>query len=86
MARYRIGKFAIDESRCLISSQDYEQIVEPKVMDVLHTLYLNKGEVVSQEVIFAKVWPNATYNQVLYSVVSHCYEKHSKKMPKIRSI
>ncbi|MEZ7278186.1 winged helix-turn-helix domain-containing protein [Pseudoalteromonas sp. 68 DY56-GL68] len=62
MARYRIGKFAIDESRCLISSQDYEQIVEPKVMDVLHTLYLNKGEVVSQEVIFAKVWPNATYN------------------------
>ena len=62
MASYRIGKFVIDESRCLISSQEYEQVVEPKVMDVLHTLYIHQGKVVSQEMIFAAVWPNSIFN------------------------
>ena len=55
-------------------------------MDVLHTLNLNKGEVVSQEVIFAKVWPNATYNP---SSVQRCIallRKALQEDAKIRNI
>ena len=62
MKRFQIGNFDIDVSRCRISSGDYEIILEPKVMDVLHYLYQYKGQVVSQEQIFSVVWPSSTFN------------------------
>ncbi|PCK30220.1 winged helix-turn-helix domain-containing protein [Pseudoalteromonas piscicida] len=62
MERFQIGKFDVDLSRCRISSGEYEAILEPKVMDVLHYLFLHKGEVVSQEQIFSSVWPASTFN------------------------
>jgi len=62
VGKFRIGQFDIDGSRCKISSADSELIVEPKVMDVLQVLYQNRGSVISQEAIFAAVWPNSTFN------------------------
>ena len=62
MTRFGIGKFDVDVSRCKISSAEGEQIVEPKVMDVLQFLYSQRGNVVSQEEIFAAVWPNAVFS------------------------
>jgi len=64
-----IGKFAIDVSRCKISSADTEQVIEPKVMDVLQYMYSHRGAVVSQEQIFSAVWPNATFSP---SYVQRC--------------
>ena len=55
MGKFVIGEFAIDVSRCKISSADTEQVVEPKVMDVLQYLYSHRGVVVSQEQIFSAV-------------------------------
>ncbi|MGS0536113.1 winged helix-turn-helix domain-containing protein [Pseudoalteromonas sp. SaAl2] len=52
MGKFVIGEFAIDVSRCKISSANTEQVVEPKVMDVLQYLYSHRGVVVSQEQIF----------------------------------
>ena len=62
MERFNIGEFDIDVSRCRVSSPQHEVILEPKVMDLLKFLYRHKGQVVSQEYIFASVWPNTTYN------------------------
>lgn len=62
MKKFKIGKFDADVSRCRISSGEYEVILEPKVMDVLHYLFRHKGEVVSQEQIFSSVWPTSTFN------------------------
>ncbi|WP_308807878.1 winged helix-turn-helix domain-containing protein [Pseudoalteromonas sp. SWYJZ12] len=69
MGRFVIGEFAIDVSRCKISSADTEQVVEPKVMDVLQYMYSHRGTVVSQEQIFSAVWPNATFSP---SYVQRC--------------
>ncbi|BDF93739.1 winged helix-turn-helix domain-containing protein [Pseudoalteromonas sp. KAN5] len=62
MTGFRIGNFDVDVSRCKISSAESEQVVEPKVMDVLQFLYSQRGKVVSQEDIFAAVWPNAVFS------------------------
>lgn len=69
MGKFVIGEFAIDISRCKISSADTEQVVEPKVMDVLQYLYSHRGVVVSQQQIFSAVWPNATFSP---SYVQRC--------------
>ena len=62
MGRFRIGNFDVDVSRGKISSAEGVQIVEPKVMDVLQFLYSHRGNVVSQEEIFAAVWPNSVFS------------------------
>ncbi|WP_392343885.1 winged helix-turn-helix domain-containing protein [Pseudoalteromonas prydzensis] len=62
MTGFGIGNFTVDVSRCKISSAESEQVVEPKVMDVLQFLYSKRGNVVSQEEIFAAVWPNAVFS------------------------
>lgn len=62
MTGFRIGNFAVDVSRCKISSAESEQVVEPKVMDVLQFLYSKRGNVVSQEEIFTAVWPSSVFS------------------------
>ncbi|WP_342343074.1 winged helix-turn-helix domain-containing protein [Shewanella salipaludis] len=46
----------------MISGNESSVSLEPKVMDVLNVLYSMQGQVVSQEVIFERVWPNAIFN------------------------
>ncbi|MGO2127789.1 MAG: winged helix-turn-helix domain-containing protein [Pseudoalteromonas prydzensis] len=62
MGQFRIGRFAVDASRGKVSSAEGVQIVEPKVMAVLQFLYSHRGNVVSQEDIFAAVWPNSVFS------------------------
>lgn len=62
MSNFAIGEYQIDLSRCVISSNETSVSLEPKVMDVLNVLYAMQGQVVSQEVIFERVWPNAIFN------------------------
>ncbi len=59
---FKLNEFKIDPSRCSIKSLEDEQIIEPKVMDVLVFLASKAGEVVSQEELFKSVWPNSIFN------------------------
>ena len=53
---FRIGNFNIDPLRNAIAGADGEQIVEPKMMDVLCVLAERAGAVVSREELIDAVW------------------------------
>lgn len=82
MKHFKIGQFEVDTSRCRVSTEDYEVILEPKVMDVLQFLYQHHGQVISQEQMFSAVWPNATFNpssvQRAMAVLRKAFKEDSK--------
>lgn len=55
--QYWIGGFFIDLSRNQITQGSQSQTLPPKALAVLTCLAENKGKVVSQEALLAKVWP-----------------------------
>ena len=65
MTKYRIRDLEIDLLKGEISSNGTKQTIEPKVMSVLALLIEANGEIVSQEDIFSKVWPNGVFSQSL---------------------
>ena len=58
-------KFTFDFSRCEVKTKGQCVELEPKVMSVLALLHARRGEVVSQQEIFAQVWQGRIYNQSL---------------------
>jgi DNA-binding winged helix-turn-helix (wHTH) protein/Tol biopolymer transport system component len=59
---FYIDDFCIDSQRGVISSDEEEHAIEPKVMTVLLFLAAQAGHVVEQETLFAKVWPRSIYS------------------------
>ena len=55
---FLIGEFKVDPQLNLIVSADTETVVVPKVMSLLLCLAEASPEPVSQETLFAKVWPD----------------------------
>jgi DNA-binding winged helix-turn-helix (wHTH) protein/Tol biopolymer transport system component len=62
LSKFKVAQFTIDLDRCQINTPDNTVTLEPKVTEVLKVLYVNQGEVVSQETIFSEVWPRATFS------------------------
>lgn len=58
-------QFKFDFSRCEVHSGTSITELEPKVMQVLATLYARQGEVISQQEIFEQVWSGRIYSQSL---------------------
>lgn len=63
MNQFKLMNATVDVSRGEITREGDTVTVEPKVMSVLLLLVEAQGEVVSQEEIFAKVWPASIFNQ-----------------------
>lgn len=57
-----LDEFLVDAQRNTLSINDSVQTVEPKVMQVLLVLAANNGNVVSQEALYAEVWPNSVFS------------------------
>lgn len=76
------GDWQVDFSRCLISKNNQSQSIEPKVMAVLALLIRHRGKVVSQEDIYAAVWPNGIYNSSLVQRAITLLRKAFKDDPK----
>ncbi|MBQ4876344.1 winged helix-turn-helix domain-containing protein [Pseudoalteromonas luteoviolacea] len=55
--QYWVGEFYVDLSRNQITQNQQPQVVAPKALSVLTYLAQKQGEVVSQEVLLSKVWP-----------------------------
>ena len=55
---FRAGEWTILPEANLLSKDDVERHIEPKVMKVLLTLALNPGHVYTKEELIAAVWPN----------------------------
>lgn len=75
MKRFQVGIYSVDVSRCKISTDDYEVIVEPKVIDVLKFLYLHRENVVSQQEIFRMFGLRLPLTQVQFNDVSPYFER-----------
>ncbi len=59
---FYLDNFLIDAHKGMINVDGKSHQIEPKVMDVLLYLVLELGNVVEQEVLFAKVWPKSIYS------------------------
>lgn len=57
-----LDEFLVDAQRNTLSINDSVQTVAPKVMQVLLVLAANNGNVVSQEALYAEVWPNSVFS------------------------
>ncbi|WP_100643440.1 winged helix-turn-helix domain-containing protein [Alteromonas facilis] len=57
-----ISRFSTPETTNIESTSSAPVLVEPKVMQVLLLLVKQRGELVSQESIFATVWPQSIFN------------------------
>lgn len=83
---FKLNEFEVDPSRCSIKSLESEQVLEPKVMDVLVFLANNAGNVISQEEIFSNVWPNSIFNpssiQRSIALIRKAFNENAKS-PKI---
>lgn len=65
MTKFQIDGAVIDLSRGEITVNGDTRTAEPKVMAVLQLLIEAKGEVVTQDEIFSRVWPGSVYSQSL---------------------
>lgn len=59
---FEIGSYFVDAKRGFIYNETSSTSVEPKVMLVLLTLCESAHDVVSQEVIFERVWPGSIFS------------------------
>jgi DNA-binding winged helix-turn-helix (wHTH) protein/Tol biopolymer transport system component len=57
-----IGNIRVDFTAGSLVVDGIENIVEPKVIEVLQILAEHPGEIVSQEAIFERVWPRSIYS------------------------
>jgi DNA-binding winged helix-turn-helix (wHTH) protein/Tol biopolymer transport system component len=57
-----IGCCWVDLTRCQIIKDGQTISVEPKVMEVFECLWTAQNQVVSQQKIFEKIWPNSIFN------------------------
>jgi DNA-binding winged helix-turn-helix (wHTH) protein/Tol biopolymer transport system component len=62
LKKFKIGDYLVDVQRNQLTISGRTILVEPKVMDVLHHLALNQGEVVSQQELFDAIWPNSLFS------------------------
>ncbi|MGS2719645.1 winged helix-turn-helix domain-containing protein [Paraglaciecola aestuariivivens] len=62
MQELKFADCVVDWSRCKITNQAQTLSIEPKVMAVLEILWRAEGQVVSQQDIFAAVWPNSIFS------------------------
>jgi DNA-binding winged helix-turn-helix (wHTH) protein len=69
MNKFELANAIVDISRGEITLNGHTNTVEPKVLSVLMLLVEANGDVVSQEEIFARVWPNSIFSQ---SSVQRC--------------
>ncbi|WP_228758002.1 winged helix-turn-helix domain-containing protein [Idiomarina loihiensis] len=85
-----LDEFLVDAQRNTLSVNDSVQTVEPKVMQVLLVLAANNGNVVSQEALYAEVWPNSVFSPgsirrvitILRKVLSKDNQELIKTFPK----
>ncbi len=59
---FTLNNWQVDVTRCQIINGKRVIQLEPKVMDVLYFLAKHQGKVLSQEEIFAAVWPKSVYS------------------------
>lgn len=62
MNKFELANATVNISRGEITVKEHTKIVEPKVLAVLMILVEARGEVVSQEEIFSRVWPDSIFS------------------------
>jgi len=75
--QFSIESYRIDLLRSMITCDNDETRVEPKVLQVLLLLAENQGEVVTHQEIMAKVWPNT---QVVPNALQRCITQLRKAL------
>lgn len=73
IAPFRLGTVQIDPANCLIRDQDgQEQIIEPRMMQVLVALARAKGAIVTRDDLIASCWAGRIVsNDAVSRVISH---------------
>lgn len=77
---FKFAEFSVDPKLGRIAGPNDQVHLEPKIMDVLVTLYLAQGEVVSREAILQRVWPN---QEVSDDVINNAISRIRKALAQV---